>query len=90
MKSLKITIKGSVQGVFFRNFIKEKAEEFDLKGFVRNLENGKVEVVVEGKDGSVNEMIESCKKGPEHSQVSELEIEELKHQGFRDFKVLKI
>ena len=61
MKTLKITITGTVQGVFFRTFIKEKADELGLKGFVRNLDDGRVEVVVEGRDENANKMIEVCK-----------------------------
>ena len=90
MKTLKIFISGAVQGVFFRQFIKDKADEIGVKGYVRNLEDGKVEVVIEGKDKEVNEMLKICRKGAPHSQVKELEIEEIPHQEFKDFKVLHI
>ena len=50
MKTLKIVISGVVQGVFFRKFVKENADELEVKGFVRNLDDGKVEIVIEGED----------------------------------------
>jgi len=90
MKTNKILISGAVQGVFFRQFIKQKAKELGLKGFVRNLDDGRVEVVVEGKDENVNEMINACRKGPSQSNVKDVQVEELKHQGFDDFKILNI
>ncbi len=89
MKTLKININGTVQGVFFRKFIQEKAEGLGLRGFVRNLENGNVEVVIEGKDENTNEMIDVCKQGPAHSEIKEVEVEEIKHQGFDGFKILR-
>ena len=54
MKTLKILITGTVQGVFFRNFIKEEAEKLELKGYVRNLPDKRIELVIEGRDESVN------------------------------------
>ena len=89
MKTLKIFIKGTVQGVFFRGYIKDKAEELGLKGFARNLDDGRVEVVVEGKDESVNQMVEACRQGPAHADVKEVTTEELKHQGLSEFKILR-
>ncbi|MAG02262.1 acylphosphatase [Candidatus Pacearchaeota archaeon] len=90
MKTLKLFISGIVQGVFFRKFLKETADELGVKGFVRNLEDGRVEVVVEGRDEKVNEMIDRCKKGPKHSEVKKVESEEMRHVGFDSFKVLSL
>ena len=87
MKTLKIKINGIVQGVFFRKFVKESAEEIGIRGYVRNLNDGNVELIIEGKDEKVNEMLNRCKKGPKHSEIKDIEIEEIKHQGFDGFKV---
>ena len=89
-KSVRLYIDGSVQGVFFRGFIKENAERHDVKGFVRNLEDGRVEVFLEGNIDNVNKMIELCKQGPKHSQIKKVEIKEEKFQDFKTFKVLHI
>lgn len=90
MKTLKIYISGSVQGVFFRKFIEDKAKELGLKGFARNLDDARVEVVVEGRDEKVNDMVELCRKGPIGSSVKNIETQEIKHQGFEDFKIMRM
>ena len=47
MKTLRVYISGAVQGVFFRKFLEEQANKIGVRGFVRNLEDGRVEVVME-------------------------------------------
>jgi len=86
-KSVRLYIEGTVQGVFFRGFIKENAEKLNVKGFVRNLEDGRIEIFLEGDIESVNKMIELCKQGPKHSQIRNIEI---KPEIFQDFKVFKV
>jgi len=87
MKTIKINISGSVQGVTFRQFVKASADKLSVRGFVRNLEDGRVEVVAEGKDEAVNELLKLCKEGPRHSDVKKTETREIKHQGFEAFKI---
>lgn len=87
-KSVRIYIDGIVQGVFFRRFIKENAEKLNVKGFTRNLENGKIEIFLEGNVDEVKKMIELCKKGPRHAQIKKVEIKPERFQGLKDFKVL--
>jgi len=89
-KSVRLYVDGTVQGIFFRMFVKENAERYNVKGFVRNLENGKVEVFLEGDVNDVNKMIELCEKGPKHSQIRNVEIKPEKFQDFKVFKVLHI
>lgn len=87
-KSVRLYISGTVQGVFFRAFVKENAERYNVKGFVRNLEDSRIEVFLEGNSESVNKMIELCKQGPKHSQIQNIEIKPEKFQDFKTFKVL--
>jgi len=89
-KAVKINIKGSVQGVFFRNFVKENADRLGLLGFVRNVGSNKVEVFAEGEIENVDKLCEMCKGGPKHSVIKEVSIEEQEYQDFDDFKVLHI
>ena len=79
-----------MQDVFFRSFVKENAERHNAKGFVRNLEDGRVEIFLEGNPEDVNKVIELVKKGPKHSQIKNIEIKEEKFQDFKTFKVLHI
>ena len=89
-KSVRLYITGTVQGVFFRAFIKENAEKLNVKGFTRNLEDGRMEVFLEGNSEEVNKMIELCGKGPKHSQIRNVEMKVEKFQDFKNFKVLHI
>jgi len=89
-KSVRLYINGTVQGVFFRMFVKENAERYDVKGFVRNLEDGRVEVFLEGDANNVNKMIEICKKGPKHAKIKNVEIKEERFQDLKNFKMLHI
>ena len=89
-KSVRLYINGTVQGVFFRMFIKENAERYNVKGFVRNLEDGRIEVFLEGDSNDVNKMIELCKKGPKHAQIRNVEIKPERFQNFKVFKTLHI
>ena len=89
-KAIRLYISGIVQGVFFRAFIKENAEKLGVKGFIRNLEDGRVEVFIEGNPDEVRKMIEICKKGPRHSEIKNVEEKQEKFQDFKQFKVLHI
>ncbi len=88
-KSARVHITGSVQGVFFRQFIKDNADKNNLKGYVRNLEDGRVEIFIEGNIDSVDNMISICKRGPQHAQIRNVEIKDEKFQDFKDFKILR-
>jgi acylphosphatase len=89
-KSVRLYIDGVVQGLFFRSFIKENAERYDVKGFVRNLEDGRVEIFLEGNSEDVNKMMEISKKGPRHSKIDRVDVKTEKFQGFKNFKILHI
>ena len=89
-KSVRLYIDGTVQGVFFRMFVKENAERYNVKGFIRNLEDGRIEVFLEGNVDEVNKIIELCKKGPKHSKIRNVEIKPERFQDFKVFKVLYI
>ena len=75
-KSIRLTITGSLQSLFFKQFIKENAEANEVKGFLRNLEGGKVEIFLEGNKEDVDEMIDICSKGPKYAQIRNVEQKE--------------
>ena len=88
-KAVRLYVFGVVQGVFFRNFVKENADKLNLKGYVRNKKDGSVEIWVEGDSKNVNEMIELCKKGPKHAIVNRLDIIEEKPQDMKNFRIIR-
>jgi len=87
MKTLRMKITGTVQGVFFRKFVKDSADELNVKGYTRNLEDGSVEILVEGVEENVNEFVSMCEKGPGHANIKKVDVEEIRHQGFEKFKI---
>jgi len=87
-KSIRITIQGSMQPVFFNIFIKENADKLGVKGFVRNKEDGQVEIFIEGNMNEVNQMILTCKTGPQHVMIRNVNEKEEKYQGFKDFRIM--
>ena len=89
-KAVRLYFEGVVQGVFFRNFVKENADKNNVRGFVRNLEDGKIEIFLEGDLENVKRMIEICRQGPRHSQVKSVEEKPEKFQDFKEFKILHI
>ncbi|MEK6847595.1 MAG: acylphosphatase [Nanoarchaeota archaeon] len=89
-KSVRAYVQGTVQGVFFRTFIKENAERHNVKGFVRNLEDGRIEIFLEGDIDDVDKMIELCKTGPKHSDIKNVEVKPESFQDFKTFKILHI
>lgn len=85
-----VFIKGWVQGVAFRYWARNEASKLGLTGWVRNLEDGRVEAVFEGEKEKVEEMIEKCKEGPYLSRVEEVKVKWEKASGvFSDFEVRK-
>ncbi len=68
-----IFVTGRVQGVFFRAFTREVAQSLGLKGWVRNLPDGRVEAVFEGKKELIEEAIKKLKIGPPAARVEALE-----------------
>ena len=90
VKTLRLFISGTVQGVMFRKYIEDEANKIGVRGFVRNMDDGRVEAIIEGVDEKVNVMLDICRKGTAHSQVREVQVQEIKNQGFVGFKIMRI
>ena len=76
MKTIRVTIEGVVQNVFFREYTRRKAEELNLKGWVRNVPDGSVESVITGDNESVKAMVSWFHQGSPHSKVRQVTVEE--------------
>ncbi|MEK6820344.1 MAG: acylphosphatase [Nanoarchaeota archaeon] len=88
-KAVRVYIFGIVQGVLFRDFIKGRAEELNLKGYARNKEDGSVELWLEGDSSDVDKMVEVCKKGPKHAIIKRLDIVDENFQDMKEFKIIR-
>lgn len=83
-----VYISGRVQGVFFRYETKRLADSIGVKGWVRNLPDGRVEAVFEGEDELVRKMIDFCKRGPPGARVTDVKIEHEDYKGeFKSFSI---
>ena len=71
----KIKVSGFVQGVGFRWFAYKKATGFNLRGFVKNLDNGDVYCEAEGEKDLIEEFIGELRKGPTFSKVKDIKVE---------------
>ena len=68
-----VRISGQVQGVFFRDSTRQKAEELGLAGWVKNTPDGNVEAVFEGPSEKVREMLRWCEEGPQQASVENVD-----------------
>ncbi|HFC49331.1 MAG TPA: acylphosphatase [Thermofilum sp.] len=85
----RVYISGKVQGVFFRASTWEVAKRLGLRGYVRNLPDGRVEAVFEGDEEKVRKAIEWCRRGPPLAIVENVEVKwEEPKKDFDDFVIL--
>jgi len=86
----RIFILGFVQGVGLRKFIKKNALNLSLKGWVKNLPDGRVEALVQGSKENIEKLIKICEKGSFFADVKSIQVEwgQLE-DAFEDFVVLK-
>ena len=83
-----VFISGRVQGVFFRYNTRREALKRGLKGWVRNLFDGRVEAVFEGDRKTVEDMLERCRIGPPHARVDRVDVKWEDYRGeCKDFYV---
>tara|TARA_B100001750_G_scaffold93590_1_gene73819 strand:+ start:192 stop:470 length:279 start_codon:yes stop_codon:yes gene_type:complete len=88
LKRIHIFVTGRVQGVFFRQSTKVVAIKNNVNGWVRNLDDGRVEIVGEGEESNINSFIDWCKTGPANSRVDEFELSE--ENITNEFKIFEV
>lgn len=89
MERVHILVSGTVQGVYYRYNTMKKAQALGLKGWVRNLKDGRVEIVCEGRAEDIDRLLEWCKKGPPGAHVESLEVRRQEFKGeFTAFEII--
>ena len=86
-KSRLYRIKGRVQGVGYRFFAERAALDLSLRGYVRNLSDGSVEVCATGNDASLNDLRSQLERGPLAARVDQIEEQEVPLKQFRTFSI---
>lgn len=87
MKTLQINVIGRVQGVGFRFYTNKRAENFNIKGYVKNMTDGSVFIEAEGEDSDIKTFVAWCEKGPAWSRVQQLKISEIPFVGYEKFEI---
>ena len=89
IRRARITVTGIVQGVYFRYTTRRKAGEFGLGGWVRNLRDGRVQIVCEGEEEAIGKLIVWSRRGPEGAHVEGVDVDwEEAACEFNDFRIL--
>ena len=78
METYNLLLSGRVQGVGFRYFAEARAERYNIKGYVRNTYDNKVEIVCQGEPDNLDKFILEVKNGPSFSHITNVEMEEIK------------
>lgn len=83
-----VFVSGQVQGVFFRSETRREARNCGVKGWARNLPDGRVEATFEGEEESVRELVRLCRQGPPGALVTGIEVMWEEYCGeFREFEI---
>lgn len=84
----RIFVSGRVQGVFYRDNTRRWASSIGLKGWVRNLPDGRVETLAEGDQESIQTLVEQMREGPPMARIDNIEVEWEEFKGeFSDFRI---
>ena len=87
-KRIHAVVKGKVQGVFYREFVRREAEAIGIAGFARNLKDGNVEIIAEGEERQLKEFEKRFRKGPLMAFITDVEMKEEQPTGeFEGFDI---
>jgi acylphosphatase len=85
MSARHAVVHGRVQGVFYRASAEQEATRLGVTGWVRNLADGTVELLVEGDDAAVDRMLEWAGHGPARAEVTHVEVQDRPEEGHPGF-----
>ena len=89
MKTIRLTITGKVQGVFYRATAKDVADLTGVKGWVKNLPDNNVEITATATEEALQKFINRCKQGPPKARVDDVIVDELDLQEFNGFRIIR-
>jgi acylphosphatase len=87
MTRRRVVVKGDVQGVFFRDSTRERAQSRGVSGWVANRPDGSVEAVFEGEPDAVESMVRFVQEGPRRAEVRDVDVSEEEPEGLEGFEV---
>ncbi len=83
----RVVVQGRVQGVFFRDSVRERARAHGVSGWIYNRSDGAVETVLEGRTDNVERVIRFCRTGPRQALVERIEVTEEEPEGLSGFEI---
>jgi acylphosphatase len=83
----RVTVNGRVQGVFFRDSLRRRAQSHNVAGWASNRSDGAVEAVFEGTSDDVERLIEFAKTGPRQAEVDNVDVREEAPEGLSGFEI---
>lgn len=89
LTTFSIRVTGKVQGVYFRQFCKEVADEWGIRGTVKNEMDGSVRLFATGTPEQLKELLSRCKNGPPRARVEEVQWTECELRSYDDFTTLR-
>ncbi len=87
MRAVKVRVEGIVQGVGFRYYTYRIAKRYGIKGYVKNMPDGSVEVVAEGNEERLERFLQDVARGPSSAVVTNVSVEDIDPVGFRSFEI---
>jgi acylphosphatase len=82
----RVVVRGRVQGVFFRDSTRRRAESLGVSGWACNRDDGAVEVVAEGEPDAVQALVAFVSEGPRRAEVDDVEVREEEPEGLSGFE----
>jgi acylphosphatase len=83
----RVIVQGRVQGVFFRDSVRERARAHGVSGWICNRSDGAVEAVLEGRSDNVERVVRFCKIGPRQARVDSVDVEDEAPEGLTTFEI---
>ena len=90
MQTIRLIIKGKVQGVYYRQSTREKAQQLGVSGTVKNLADETVEILASGTSDQLQQLKEWCRKGPPRALVTDVQEESLAPENFDGFRIVRV
>ncbi|MBM3415203.1 MAG: acylphosphatase [Bacteroidetes bacterium] len=89
IQTISITVRGKVQGVFFRQSSRDKALQLGITGWVKNLSDGSVSILASGNQQQLDEFLAWCRQGPPKAAVAGIDVQPHTAESFKGFVILR-
>jgi acylphosphatase len=83
----RVVVEGRVQGVFFRDSVRQRAQSHDVAGWACNRSDGAVEAVFEGRPEDVGRLVDFARRGPRQAEVESVDVREEEPEGLTGFEI---